>query len=248
MDFNTIHDTATHIAHQSGDVLLRYFNQPHQENTKITAVDIVTEADTESEALIVAALRAAFPDHHIVGEEGGGMGAPAETAEYFWYVDPLDGTTNYANHLPIFSVSLALAGRDGRPLVGVVYNPVSGELFSAVRGQGATLNGKPLHVSAKDTLRNSVLASGFPYDKATDPDNNLNRWSAFLVRTRGLRRFGSAAIDLCYVAAGKFDGYWESKLNPWDALAGMLCVTEAGGKLSDYQGHESDRLCDTPHA
>lgn len=242
MDFNAIHDTARSIAHQAGAVLLRYYNQPHQENTKNTAVDIVTEADTASEAVITAALREAFPDHHIVGEESGGMGAPAQTAEYFWYVDPLDGTTNYANNLPIFSVSMALAGRDGRPLVGVVYNPVMNEMFSAIRGQGATLNGKPLRVSAKSTLRESVLASGFPYDKATDPDNNLNRWNAFLVRTRGMRRFGSAALDLCYVAVGRFEGYWEGKMNRWDVLAGMLCVTEAGGRISDYSGDESDTL------
>lgn len=240
MDLNAVQATAEAIARQAGDVLLHYFNRPHQENTKNTVIDIVTEADPASEAVIVAALQAAFPDHHIVGEEGGGMGAPADQAEYFWYVDPLDGTTNYANHIPIFSISMALAGRDGRPLVGVVYNPVADELFTAIHGQGATLNGQPLRVSAKSDLRTCVLGSGFPYDKATNPDNNLNRWGAFLLRIRGMRRLGSAALDLCYVAAGRFEGYWESKMNPWDVQAGLLCVLEAGGRISDYEGVESD--------
>ncbi|MCB9451292.1 MAG: inositol monophosphatase [Anaerolineaceae bacterium] len=242
MQLKLIQETTEAIARQAGAILLHYFDQPHQENTKMTNIDMVTEADTAAEAVIVAALREAFPDHHIVGEEGGGMGAPAETADYFWYVDPLDGTTNYANNLPIFSVSMALAGRDAHPLVGVVYNPVADEMFSAVRGGGATLNGRPLQVSTKPTLQASLLGSGFPYDKATDPDNNLNRWGAFLVRSRGLRRLGSAALDMCYVASGRFDGYWEGKMNRWDFLAGMLCVLEAGGRVTDYSGGEGDTL------
>jgi myo-inositol-1(or 4)-monophosphatase len=171
-----------------------------------------------------------------VAEEGGGSGASAEEAEYFWYIDPVDGTTNFANNIPYFAVSIAMADRHMNPLVGVVLNPVYNELFSAARGYGATLNGKTLHVSSAETLNKSILCTGFPYSRVTNPDNNLNRWANFLPRVRDLRRFGSAALDLCFVAAGRFDGYWESWLNPWDCMAGMICVLEAGGTITDYSG------------
>ncbi|PJF22332.1 MAG: inositol monophosphatase [Phototrophicales bacterium] len=236
MDLQSIQTTAEDIAKSAADVLMRYYHSGVSMHTKSSKVDIVTEADQLSEAVIVEALTTIYPDHHIVGEEGGGMGAPIEEATYHWYVDPLDGTTNFANHIPMFCVSMAMTDAEMNPLVGVVYNPVSGELFSAVKGGGATLNGQPIHVSEKDELTACVLASGFPYDKYTDPDNNLDLWGKFLVRTRGLRRMGSAALDCCYVAAGRFDAYWEAKVYPWDVLAGMLCVTEAGGTVSDYRG------------
>ncbi|MBC7870745.1 MAG: inositol monophosphatase, partial [Chitinophagaceae bacterium] len=180
------------------------------------------------------AIKARFPDHHIIGEEGGAMGAPADDSAYTWYIDPLDGTTNFANRIPIFATSIALTDRDMNPIVGVVYNPISGEMFSAAKGFGTTLNDKPIHVSRAETLEQSVLCSGFPYDQATNPDNNLDEWGRFAVRTRGLRRLGSAALDLCFVAAGRLDGYWEQQLNPWDYLAGQLCVMEAGGIVTDY--------------
>lgn len=236
LDLRAVQSTAADIARRAGAVLREAFDTPHQENTKATSIDIVTEADVASEALIVQALESAYPEHHIVGEEGGGSGTAIEKAAYRWYVDPLDGTTNFASNIPFFSVSLALADRERRPLVGVVYNPIMEELFTAARGQGAFLNGRKLHVSASDSLIRSVLVTGFPYDKATNPDNNLAEWNAFLVQVRGLRRMGSAALDLCYVAAGRFDGMWEQRLNSWDMLAGLLCVEEAGGRASDYQG------------
>jgi myo-inositol-1(or 4)-monophosphatase len=236
MNLQVFRGIATGIAQQAGAELMLYYNQPHQEQTKQNAFDITTEGDSASEKLIVQALLEHFPDHHIQGEEGGGQGAPAEDAEYFWYIDPIDGTSNFASDIPFFSVSIALADRSGTPLVGVVFSPVWRELYSAARGQGATLNGELLHVSDIRELKSAMLCSGFPYDKATNPDNNLNRWAAFLPLVRGLRRFGSAALELAWVAAGRLDGYWEGPLNRWDYLAGALLVQEAGGSVTDYQG------------
>ncbi|NWG18016.1 MAG: inositol monophosphatase [Chloroflexi bacterium] len=242
MDWQAIRTTTADIAREAGAVLMGYYDRPHRETVKGDATDIVTEADPAAEAVIVARLQAAFPDHHIIGEEGGGMGAPAATAEYFWHVDPLDGTANFANNIPYFSVSLALADRDGHPLVSAVYHPVSGEMFSAARGFGAWLNDRRLQVSATADLQKSILCTGFPTDLATHPDNNLREWIHFLKLTRAVRRFGSAALDLCYVAAGRFDGFWESRIHSWDCMAGLLCVSEAGGQISDYRGGDSGKL------
>lgn len=236
MNLQVIRGIANGIAQQAGMELMLYYNQPHQEYTKQNDFDITTEGDLASEKVIVSKLLENFPDHHIMAEEGGGSGAPAESAEYFWYIDPIDGTSNFASNIPFFSVSIALADREGNPLVGVVFNPVWREVYSAARGHGATLNGRPLQVSAVDTLSKAILCSGFPYDRATNPDNNLGRWSAFLPLVRGLRRFGSAALELAWLAAGRFDGYWEAPLNRWDYMAGMLLVQEAGGTVTDYQG------------
>lgn len=240
MDLQAVRTTATDIAMQAGAELLRYYDQPHQEATKQNVVDIVTEGDKASEAIIVAALRQAFPTHHIVGEEGGGQGAPAEDAEYFWYVDPLDGTSNFASNIPLFTVSIALADQAKRPLVGVVYCPVYSELYTAACGFGATLNGKTIHVSQKDDLQRAMLSTGFPYDKTRQP-NNVREWGNFLIRVRGILRLGSAALDLAWVAAGRLDGFWEPRLNPWDILAGLLLVEEAGGTVSDYIGSGTAR-------
>lgn len=240
MDLQAVCAIAADIARQAGAELLRYFDQPHQEATKQNIIDIVTEGDRASEAVIVAALRQAFPDHHIVGEEGGGQGAPADEARYFWYVDPLDGTSNFASNIPLFTVSIAMADRSKRPLVGVVLSPVYNELYSAARGYGATLNGRPVHVSQKDELHRAMLSTGFPYDKTKQP-NNLREWGNFLLRARGVLRLGSAALDLAWVAAGRLDGFWEPRLNPWDILAGLLLVEEAGGRVSDYAGASMER-------
>jgi myo-inositol-1(or 4)-monophosphatase len=237
MDLQAVCVTAEHIARQAGAVLMQHFDQPHRETTKKTAIDIVTEGDTASEALIIPALRAAFPNHGIVSEEGGGS---HPDAEYCWYIDPLDGTSNYANNIPFFSVSMALADRHKRPLVGVVYQPSTGDLYSAALDHGATANGQPLVVSTTDTLEQSMLCSGFPYDSHTNPDNNLAQWAAFTRRARGLRRFGSVALELGFVAGGRFEGLWEKQLNPWDVLAGILLVQEAGGHVTDYRGDDSD--------
>jgi myo-inositol-1(or 4)-monophosphatase len=228
---------AIEIAREAGQETLRFWHNGFTQTTKSSEIDVVTEADQATEKLIVERLSHHFPTHHIIGEEGGGAGMPIEQAEYHWYVDPIDGTTNFANHIPMFAVSLALTDQYMNPLVGVVYNPVYDELFTAVIGHGATRNGEAMHVSEQANLRACVIASGFPYDKYTSPENNLREWGAFMVNTRDLRRMGAASLDCCYVACGRFDGYWEQKLKPWDVLAGMLCITESGGKVTDYQGN-----------
>jgi myo-inositol-1(or 4)-monophosphatase len=226
----------TTIAHAAGEIILRHFAAPIPTTLKSSRIDIVTVADTETEAYIVGELLKRFPDHHIVGEEGGGQGAPASSAPYHWFVDPIDGTVNFASKLPHFCTSIALATPDRRPLLGVVYDPTRRELFTALPGAGAFLNGQPIHVTQTEELIDAVVTTGFPYDKHTNPDNNLKEWTAFLARIRGERRLGSAALDFCYLAAGRLDGYWEKDLKPWDAMAGMLIAREAGGTVTDYQG------------
>jgi myo-inositol-1(or 4)-monophosphatase len=239
LDLQAALQTAESIARQAGAILLQYFERPRQVNHKRTSIDLVTEADTASEKFIVGALRQAFPDHRVIGEEGGGYGPTPEQTPYHWYVDPLDGTTNFAHRLPIFSVSLALSGPDLKPILGVVHDPTRDETFKARRGQGATLNGRPLRVSDVRDLSEAMVITGFPYDRWTAEDNNTERFGHFVRRTQGARRLGSAALDLCWVAAGRSDVYWEHGPNPWDVQAGILAVWEAGGKITDYAGELS---------
>ncbi len=234
----------TAIAQGAGEIIMRHFAAPIPTTLKSSRIDIVTAADTEAEAYIVKELLARFPDHHIVGEEGGNQGAPAATAAYHWFVDPVDGTVNFASKLPHFCTSIALATRDREPLLGVIYDPTRRELFTAIHGAGAWLNGQRLRVTQTAALIDAVITSGFPYDKHTNPDNNLKEWAAFLVRIRGERRLGSAALDLCYVAAGRLDGYWEKDLKTWDVMAGMLIAREAGGMVTDYQGDPNPQRFD----
>ena len=224
------------IARGAGEIILRHYAAPIPTTQKTNRIDIVTAADTEAEAYIAAALLARFPGHHLVGEEGGGQGAPVASAPYHWYVDPVDGTVNFASKLPHFCTSIALATPDRQPLLGVVLDPTRHELFTAIRGGGAHLNGQPIQVSATAELIDAVVTTGFPYDKHTNPDNNLRQFAAFLKRIRGERRLGSAALDLCYVGCGRVDGYWEKDLKPWDVMAGLLIAREAGGLVTDYQG------------
>lgn len=226
----------TELARGAGEIAMRHFAAPIPTTSKTSRIDIVTAADTEIEAFLVGELVKLFPEHHIVGEEGGGQGAAAGGAAYHWFVDPIDGTVNFASKLPHFCTSIALATADREPLLGVVYDPTRRELFTAVRGGGAWLNERRIQVTNTSELVDAVVTSGFPYDKHTNPDNNLKEWGAFLVKIRGERRLGSAALDLCYVAAGRLDGYWEKDLKPWDAMAGMLLVREAGGVVTDYAG------------
>lgn len=226
----------TALAHDAGDIALHHFAAPIPTTSKTSRIDIVTAADTEIESYLVREITRLFPEHHIVGEEGGGQGAAAASAAYHWFVDPIDGTVNFASKLPHFCTSIALATADREPLLGVVYDPTRRELFTAVRGGGAWLNGQPLRVTQTAELADAVITSGFPYDKHTNPDNNLREWGAFLTRIRGERRLGSAALDLCYVGAGRLDGYWEKDLKPYDVMAGLLIVREAGGMVTDYTG------------
>lgn len=228
--------TTVQIAEEAGALLREHFARPRKALNKSSVIDLVTEADKQSEALIVSKLREFFPTHQIVGEEGGAYEHAGTNGDYRWFVDPLDGTTNFAHGLPIFSVSMALTGPDGKPIVAVVYDPTRRETFTAAKGHGAALNGQPLQASETESLGASLVISGFPYDKWTTDENNVDHWGNFVVRTQGERRLGSAELDLCYVAAGRADGYWEGKLHQWDMMAGVLIVLEAGGRVTDYQG------------
>jgi myo-inositol-1(or 4)-monophosphatase len=205
-------------------------------------VDLVTRADRASEALIVAGIRERFPDHEILAEESGGAAA-LRAGQTLWVVDPLDGTTNFAHGVPIWSVSIGVL-RDGEPLAGIVYDPSREECFAAVRGGGAFLNGRRIHVSHATELGRALLVTGFPYDIRTSRANNLDHFARFMVRSQAVRRLGSAALDLAWVAAGRFDAFWELKLHPWDLAAGLLLVTEAGGEVSRFDGTALDIFSD----
>jgi len=234
----TFLNTAVEIAREAGDLLLEHFRQPLEITYKRRS-DLVTEADRKSEALIVERLRSHFPAHAIVAEEGGGQ---QTGSDYCWYVDPLDGTTNFAHGFPIFAVTLGLAFR-GEVAAGAVYDPTRDELYTVERGAGAFLNGQRLRVSNNKLLAECLVATGFP-PFATNHDLNVEFYFRFTQLTHGIRRAGSAALDLCCVAAGRFDGFWELKLNPWDKAAGALLVTEAGGLVSSITGKPFNLLGD----
>jgi myo-inositol-1(or 4)-monophosphatase len=223
------------LARRAGALLRERSSQVHYEAHK-GAVELVTEVDLASEQLIVAALRERFPEHAIEAEEGQGQEA---ASPYRWFVDPLDGTHNYAHGYPHFAVSLGL-WRGNTPLLGVVYDPVRDECFWAAQGGGAFLNGRPLHVSSRAPLAASLVSTGFPYDKATRPDNNLAEFARVVPRVSGIRRSGVAALDLCYVAAGWQEAHWELGLKPWDMAAGGLIVREAAGQVTGPGGQPWD--------
>ena len=195
-------------------------------------INLVTEVDRESEALIVGMLRESFPDHDILAEEND-YGSTQSGCK--WIIDPLDGTTNYAHGFPWFGVSIALEV-EGEIRLGVIYHPMRDELFTVVKGKRAFLNGWPLHVSRRAPLKSALLATGFPYDRTRENENNFAQFFDFQMAARAVRRFGAAALDLAYVAAGRLDGYWEMKLKPWDVAAGKLLVEEAGGRVTNHGG------------
>lgn len=224
---------AQETARKAGEILRQGFGNASQIHLKGT-VDLVTEYDLASEQLIREAIEATYPQDAILAEEEGSLG----NGDYRWLIDPLDGTTNFAHRLPIFSISMAYAHGD-QAFLGVVYDPIRDEMFHALEGQGAFLNGHPLAVSQTDQLINSLVVTGFPYDKHTNSDNNLDHFADIMLKTRGIRRLGSAALDLCYVAAGRFDAYWELRLWPWDWAAGILIAREAGGKVTNIHGGEA---------
>src|SRR5215813_576501 len=223
-------DIAIETALEAGQILREEFELPPDIAYK-GDVDLVTQADKRSERAIVARISKHFPDHTISAEEGTGH---QRSSEFRWHVDPLDGTTNFAHKYPCFSVSIGLALNDS-VLVGVVYNPIYNELFAAARGEGATLNGKMISVSQVSTLSTSLLCTGFPVHKRL-ASPNIHYYYDFTLRSHGVRRDGSAALDLASVACGRFDGFWEFGLNPWDTAAGVLLVEEAGGRVSDFRG------------
>lgn len=211
------------LARGAGEILRAGFTQSNHIQHK-GEIDLVTEMDQRSEAYLLEAINRRFPTHQIIAEESGQKdGDPQHT----WYIDPLDGTTNYAHGLPIFSVSIAYA-HQGQVTLGVVYDPIRDELFAAGAGKGATLNATPIHPSRQAELSRSLLVTGFPYNRFTSPHNNLDHMRRFTLRAQGIRRLGSAALDLCYVACGRVDGYWEIKLEIWDLAAGLLIAREAG--------------------
>jgi len=220
---------AGEIAREAGALLLGHFGRVAVEYKD--EFDVVTEADRASERLIVERLRARFPSHAIVAEEGSGVDG---ASEFVWYVDPLDGTTNFAHTFPMFAVTLALE-HAGEMVAGVVYDPVRDEFFAAERGTGAFLNGRPIRVSQVSRLAESLLATGFPSQRR-HADINVYFYHQTAMLAHGVRRAGSAALDLCYVACGRLDGFWEFRLNPWDIAAGLLLIEEAGGRSTDLRG------------
>jgi len=228
---------AVHAARAAGILLKQGLDQPHTVRTKSTDTDLLTEIDLRSESAVLEALRDRFPDDAFLAEESGGTVEDSGT----WIIDPLDGTTNFAHGIPFFSVAIAYVDASGIRL-GVVFDPVRDELFQAVQGQGAFLNGKSIQVSETTNLNQSLLTTGFPYAIRTAKDNNLDHYAELALRTQGVRRLGSAALDLAYVAVGRFDGYWELLSYPWDVAAGMLLVAEAGGTVSQTTGDEPPRF------
>jgi myo-inositol-1(or 4)-monophosphatase len=222
---------AVEIAREAGKILVEELSRPPDIRYKGDEVDLVTQADKRSEQLIVSRLNQYFPGHAIAAEEGTGQDT---ASEFRWHVDPLDGTTNFAHGYPCFCVSIALAQRDAL-LAAVVFNPFYNELFTAARGEGAAFNGKKISVSKIATLSTSLLCTGFPVrNRKASP--NLQYYGEFTQRSHGVRRDGSAALDLASVAAGRFDAFWEFGLNKWDVAAGVLLIEEAGGRVSDFEG------------
>ena len=229
---NEILELATALAREAGALQRERFDQPRTIETKSSAIDLVTDVDRECDALILDGIRRERPGDSVLTEESGKHPGKSGVC---WVVDPLDGTTNYAHGFPHFAVSIGVEC-DGRPEVGVVYDPLKEELFSARRGAGATRNGVPSRVSACRALGEALLGTGFAYDVHTSEVKNLRYFERFIRRARALRRPGSASLDLAYVACGRFDGFWELSLHPWDYAAGLVRVPEAGGQISDLGG------------
>lgn len=224
------------LARQAGKILHAGYNKEHQVGYK-GVIDLVTEVDHQSEAFLLGEVQKSFPGHHIFAEESGIIEG---TEDNVWYIDPLDGTVNYAHQIPIFCVSIGYASR-GTLMLGAVYDPMRDEMFTAERGKGAHLNGRSIHVSSATELQKSLLVTGFPYNAWNTPQDNFDNFVRFGKLSQGVRRLGSAALDLCYVAVGRFDGFWELALHPWDVAAGGLVCEEAGARVTNVEG-EADYL------
>ena len=236
-DLQRFLDVATEAAMAGGAVLQKYWGNLSSIQEKGRSGDLVTEADRASEVEVLAVLKRHFPDHAILAEESGQLGQL--DSPLLWAVDPLDGTTNYAHQYPLCAVSIGLLVA-GVPTVGVVYNPILQDLYRAAKGLGATHNRQPIQISATTKLSDSLLVTGFAYDRRETIDNNYAEFCHLTHLTQGVRRGGSAAIDLAHVASGRLDGYWERGLSPWDLAAGVVLVEEAGGQISAYDGSPFD--------
>lgn len=227
-------DKIIEIAKQAGKFLKENQGKISEIIEKGSFTNLVTDIDKRSEKMIVDFIHKNFPTHEILAEEGG---ETKSSSEYKWIVDPLDGTTNFTHGFPIYCVSVGLEYK-GKIVAGVVYDPNFDELFVAEKGSGAFLNNSPIKVTQVSDLRHAMLATGFPYDVKDDPFNCIEHFNTFLLHAQAIRRLGSAALDICYVAAGRLDGFWEVNLHPWDTAAAVLIATEAGGKVTDFRGGE----------
>jgi myo-inositol-1(or 4)-monophosphatase len=223
-------DFAIELARGAGGVLKHYMHREKHVELKGRA-NLVTVADKESEALVIRRIRARHPDHAILAEESGATSG----SESKWIIDPLDGTTNFAHQYPFFCVSIAFE-QAGQIVCGAVYDPWRDEMFSASRGEGAFVNGRPMHVSDVDKLGSALIMTGFPYGVRDKMDIAMSHFRAFMFESQGVRRGGSAALDLCYLALGRVDGFWEMDLHPWDTAAGLVILEEAGGRVTDFSG------------
>ncbi len=233
MDLKKYMSAAKEAALQAGKMLKKYSCTPQDIHYK-GAVDLVTDFDKRAQDIIFKCLIGRFPSHDFLAEENL---KKEKGSEFCWIIDPIDGTTNFAHNFPVFCVSIALAFKNETKL-GLIYDPMREELFTAVKGQGAVLNNKRIQVSSVNELDKSLLATGFPYDLRESRLNNFDHFFNFATRVQGIRRGGSAALELCYVACGRFDGFWELKLQPWDVAAGRVIVLEAGGRISDFQNSD----------
>ncbi len=223
---------AIQTAKGAGAILMEHFGNISSYEQKSTPIDLLTIADTKSEAFIVNEIKTTFPDHHIIAEESA---AVENNSDYRWVIDPLDGTTNFVHSLPIFAVSIGLQYK-GKTIVGVVYNPSANKCFFAEKNGGAFLNGEAIHITSTNTLSNSLLVTGFPYTHDDSWSKGFDLFKTLYGKTQGVRRLGAAALDFCFVAMGRFEGFWEFGLEPWDVCAGALILAEAGGKVSDWDG------------
>lgn len=235
MDLSLAKRVGIAAAYKGGNILSAHFGRITQVSKK-GAIDLMTEADIASERAVVATIKNAFPDHRILAEESG---LDHGEADCQWFIDPLDGTTNYAHQLPLWAVSIGFAV-SGQLVLGIVLNPLSGELFTAVKDGGAELNGRSIRVSKSETVSDSLLATGFPYDFQPIMDPLMVRFAHCLEASRGVRRLGSAALDICYVACGRFDAFWEQNLNPWDTAAALCIAAEAGATVTDFSSQRYD--------
>jgi len=234
ISLNSLLETAVSAGKAAGALLLKYASSGFRVEYK-NPINLVTDADRAAEQCVIDHISSRFPTHRFLAEERGRI--EEAPSPYLWIIDPLDGTTNFTHGYPAYCVSIGLE-HNGRCILGVIFDPSRDELFTATENQGAWLNGQPLHVSPTTALDRSLLVTGFAYDIRETSRNNLDHFSTFSLRAQGVRRTGSAALDMCYVAAGRFDGFWEVRLNPWDMAAGSVIVREAGGTLTNFSGSD----------